>query len=127
MVEQVYYDDGTVRITATRATFAHKTYVMKNITSVGAVVIRPRGERPLAMILLGLLFVLLGLGCGSFPMGALGALATAVGVLWLVMQKQRYAVEICTAAGEFQALVSKNEDRIDEVIKALHQAIRDQG
>ena len=61
-------------------------------------------------------FVLIWLVCGLMIAVALGR-----------REKGSYAVVICTAGGEFRALVSKDEARIDKVIRALNRVIEDRG
>jgi hypothetical protein len=136
MAEHVYYKNRDVRITLTRAIFPSRTYALSGITSVGAIEIWPNRTFPALLIALGLLWFLFA--AGIFASGlpatgtaalflAAGALFSVGGIVWWLLQSPKYAVELRTAAGEFQAYVSAEEEIVDSIVEAVEQAIIDRG
>jgi hypothetical protein len=54
---------------------------------------------------------------------AFGLFLLAIGILWLVCQKTKYAVALNSASGEVRAITSENSEYISGIVKALNDAI----
>jgi hypothetical protein len=141
--ERVYYNQGGIRITTTRAVFGGQIYAINGMTSIRMARINPERFCPLLLLLLGL--ALFG-GCGLVPLtlamtveekGApalFGVVMMLAGVglagmgIWLLRtQKPRYAVVIRTSSGEVKALVTRKAQAVEQIVEALSQAFADRG
>jgi hypothetical protein len=141
--DRVYYRNGGIKVTTTRAVFGSKSYAVNGITSTNAVEIPPNRVGPILLLVTGLLWV----GCGglatlgafamsdnAWPFASVTVINTAMGVVvaglagvWLLLQKTRYAVVLCTAACEQQAYVTTDSGEVDAIANAIDKAITDRG
>ena len=139
--DKVLYTDGR-GITVTDSTFqVNKTsYQLNGIIKHGFLIIRP--ERSPGMLLLVVGFIALVIGilslippsfipvmeingqhvtANAVAMWAGGAIAF-IGLLVLVIGRERYAVRIATAEGEKNAVVSEKKEYISQIVDALNEA-----
>ena len=128
--EKVIYEQGNIRITNLRAIFGNKTYAISNITSV------TKKEKtnlsaflPVAIIVLGIAFISF-----AFFNEVINWIAIGFGVLMVVggyfvamLLKTEYFVEIGSASGEEQAYHSKSIVKVTDIVRAINQAIIEQG
>lgn len=128
--EKVIYEQGDIRITNLRAIFGAKTYAISNIMSV------TKKERtnlsaflPVAIIVLGIAFISF-----AFFNEVINWVAIGFGVLMVVggyfvamLLKTEYFVEIGSASGEEQAYHSKSIVKVTDIVRAINQAIIEQG
>jgi hypothetical protein len=128
--EKVIYEQGDIRITNLRAIFGDKTYAISNIMSV------TKKERtnlsaflPVAIIVLGIAFISF-----AFFNEVINWIAIGLGVLMVVggyfvamLLKTEYFVEIGSASGEEQAYHSKSIVKVTDIVRAINQAIIEQG
>jgi|SRR5215207_3843386 len=128
--EKVIYEQGDIRITNLRAIFGAKTYAISNIMSV------TKKERtnlsaflPVAIIVLGIAFISF-----AFFNEVINWIAIGFGVLMVVggyfvamLLKTEYFVEIGSASGEEQAYHSKSIVKVTDIVRAINQAIIEQG
>jgi len=119
--EKVYYSDGAITVTSTRAVLGAKTYAMANITSVTL------GENKAAvgcggaLLFVGALFAI-GLFSGeTIMLGIFGLIILVVGVV--LMTQKSYVVRIGSASGEANALENKDRSYIKKIVAAVNQAI----
>lgn len=115
MEERIFLDEGGVKVTNARFVTFGKTQALSGITSVSTLVRKPSRFWPIVLIIAGMFTVT------ASPV--LGFLMIALGILWLVMQKNVYIVQLESASGVSNALESKNEEFIFRVVDALNDAI----
>jgi len=128
--EKVIYEQGDIKITNLRAIFGDKTYAISNITSV------TKKEKtnlsaflPVAIIVVGIAFISF-----AFFDQVINWIAIGFGVLMVVggyfvamLLKTEYFVQIASAVGEEQAYKSKSIVKVTDVVRAINQAIIEQG
>lgn len=82
---------------------------------------------PFIVFMIGLIFVICGLSTGFNQGGILWFLSSAVFIVFAIVlgysQKDSYSVRIGSASGESNALVSKDQDHIMEIVEAINKAI----
>ena len=139
--DKVLYTDGR-GITVTDSTFqVNKTsYQLSGIIKHGFLIIRP--ERLPGMLLLVVGFIVLVIGIMSLVPASLipameingehvtantvamwaGGSIALIGILVLVIVRERYAVRIATAEGEKNAVVSEKKEYISQIVDALNEA-----
>lgn len=127
--EVVYYSDNNgVRVTNTRFIVGSSTFPLQGITSIQSIII-PVNRSPAVLIFVIGLGLVIG-GASSRNGGAmvvLGILLCAFGVYWYNKVKDSYGVQITTSAAESKPLTSKNQDYIENVTRALNEAIIHRG
>ena len=109
MAEQVFYDQGGVKVTSNRLVFGQQTFQLAGITSVRPQEISPDRKGPIILMIVGL-FCTLGLG-------------TIAGIIWLCMQKTTYAVMLVSAAGESPAYTSMDKNQVFQIANAINEAM----
>jgi hypothetical protein len=138
---KVFYTDGH-EVTVTDTTFKvnKKEYKLLGITRHGLFTIKPHRAPGIFIMIIGLLVLLIGayqlLPAGSVQdvriinrwVGAndlaviAGGLLTIAGLLYAILIKPKYAVRISTAEGESNAVVSKQQEYIRQIIDGLNRA-----
>ena len=128
--EKVIYEQGDIRITNLRAIFGAKTYAISNIMSV------TKKERTNLSAFLPVVIIVLGIAFISFAFfnEVINWIAIGFGVLMVVggyfvamLLKTEYFVEIGSASGEEQAYHSKSIVKVTDIVRAINQAIVEQG
>lgn len=128
--EKVIYEQGDIKITNLRAIFGDKTYAISNITSV------TKKEKtnlsaflPVAIIVVGIAFISF-----AFFDEVINWIAIGFGVLMVVggyfvamLLKTEYFVQIASAVGEEEACKSKSIVKVTDIVRAINQAIIEQG
>jgi hypothetical protein len=117
--EKVYYDDGRVRVTSTRAVLTDRTFVMANIGSVGVKVLAPDNQAAQQLIFWGIL--------GSLCTAGLSLILTIAGIIMMCLAKYRYAVRVSSGAGEVDCLISQDERYVRRIADAINDAIVERG
>ncbi|HON53294.1 MAG TPA: DUF6232 family protein [Bacteroidales bacterium] len=117
--EKVYFENGDVKVTNARFLTFGKMHSMAGVTSVAKYVISPSYKYPIITLVIGLIL---------FAVSWIFALiVTGVAIAWIVSLKKEYQITLSSASGSEEALRSKDEAFIDEIINALNQAIIDRG
>lgn len=119
MAEQIFYDNGTVKVTNARFMVGSQTYAMQGVTSVRSLVQSPNRIFPIILIIVGLF------AFGGSVLFAL--LMIAAGIALLVMMKNTHIVALHSASGEQQALTSTDAGYINDVVGALNNALIHRG
>lgn len=136
--DKVIYTDGRdVVVTDSTLKVRNTSYRLNGITKLCMWTIRPERWPAVLLLLAGLAVAAAGY-LGMFPSevtfgdggylqaGAIaiwGGLALAVlGLLALLLGKERYAVRIGTAEGEKNAVVSYRREYIAQIVDAVHSA-----
>ena len=128
MAEQAMFTDENVKITTARVMINGTTYALRNLTSVENTYTPPHRGLAIALLVFGVLFLIgtflnssesVGLGFGSL---AFALIIIAIAVLWL-RAKNDYHVTLTTAAGETEALTSKDCEYIDQIVSHINDAM----
>ncbi|MBI4719070.1 MAG: hypothetical protein HY763_14795 [Planctomycetes bacterium] len=108
MAEQIIFEQGGTKVTSARVVIGPQTYALGGITSVQAREIPPSRKGPIILMIVGFPFFFIG---------------TIIGIIWLIRQKTTYAVLLVSAAGEQEALTSKDKALIAQIVNAINEAI----
>lgn len=128
--EKVIYERGDIKITNLRAIFGDKTYAISNITSV------TRKEKtnlsaflPVAIIVIGIAFISLAFFVDAINWAAIsfGVFMVVGGYFLAMLLKTEYFVQIGSTAGEEQAYKSKSIAKVTDIVRAINQAMIQQG
>jgi len=119
--EILFYQDLQVMVTQSRYIANSKTYAMRNISSVHLFEIVKSRTIPILMIVVGLLIFVIGDG------KIIGGLILLLGVLFLALTKNEYAVRISTNSGESNSIVSNDKNYVQQIVNALNEAIINRG
>jgi len=139
--EHEIYKSVGVRVTNLRVILGERIYAVANIASVGMSEERPNRTLPLLLFGVGTVSLVWfarsiwnapdNLAAPDLTMNylalLLGVLGLAGGFLVGRSQKARYLVHIGDASGESDALSSDDKAQIEEVVRALREAIIEQG
>jgi hypothetical protein len=122
--EKVYYSDGAITITSTRAVLGGKTYAMANVTSVSIGENQEGAGCGCALLGVGALLAIGGLSSAdTAELGVFGIVIVIAGFLW--MNSRTYVVRIGSASGEANALQDRSREYIQTIVDAVNQAIID--
>lgn len=119
--EKDFYVDQLVKVTQSRFIVGGKTYAMRNISSVSLYKIEKSRFIPIVLIVIGVL-MLLGENTWFF-----GVFLAGLGVTWLWLLKDEYAVRISTNAGEVNSIQSVDQAYVQRIVDALNNALVHRG
>jgi hypothetical protein len=122
-----YADDRGVRITNTRLMVSDKMYAMANITSVKIEEIRPNYSGPILTGVVGSVFCVLGFTIRVWIDVTLGVLLLVAGIVWGMLLKRKYNLQISSASGESSALMDRDKAYVQKLVQAIHEAIIHRG
>ena len=126
--EVTYHHDNDVTVTSTRAIIRNQTYSMSNITSVTLQEIPPNRTIGIILALLGLLATVCGLTTNEGQTYLIvGVVGLIVGATLIFAIPKKYAVRIGSASGETNALSSRNQAYISQIVEAINKAIVERG
>ncbi|MFE8048642.1 DUF6232 family protein [Brenneria goodwinii] len=123
MDEVEFYNNENVSVTNARFRVGENTYAMNGVTSVKRGKTNPSKAGAVILGIIGVLMVL----SGSVSVKIIGGIMLIVAVLWFKAIKPEYIVFLNSSSGESQALSSKNEKYINDVINALNESIVHRG
>jgi hypothetical protein len=118
--EEGFLREGEVVVTSDRFMVSNQTYAMSGVTSVSTWVKKPPRGFFIFLIIVGLL---LSLALRPLELPPLGLLVLLLGIVLLLVMKNKYSVWLATASGGSSALISKDKEYIERVVKALNEAI----
>jgi Family of unknown function (DUF6232) len=118
-----YADQKNVRVTDKRVILGTTTYALANITSVSTSVESPSYVGPILIFLVAAASLFGGLTTQSGAMWFIAALLVAVGALWFRSLKPTWHLRIASASGETSPLESQDQKHIDDVARAINEAI----
>lgn len=122
--EKVYYSDGAITVTSTRAVLGGKTYAMANVTSVSLAENQNGAGCGCALFGVGVIVAFAGLSSdGTAGIGVFGIVVVIAGIL--LMNATSYVVCIGSASGEANALQHRSREYIQTIVDAVNQAIID--
>ncbi len=121
--EKIYYSDGAITVTSTRAVLGGKTYAMANITSVSLAENQQGAGCGCALLAVGGFFALFLMSGDTVALGFFGLVLGIIGVF--VMSQNSYVVCIGSASGETNALQHSSREYIQTIVDAVNQAIID--
>jgi hypothetical protein len=137
--DKVLYTDGRdVVVTDSTLKVKNTSYRLNGITKLCFWTIRPHRWPAVFILLIGLVFAVLGylnilpadinmnnedgyLSANTLALWV-GAALIFIGILALMLSKERYAVRIGTAEGEKNAVVSSKREYISQIVDAIHSA-----
>jgi hypothetical protein len=123
MAEQVFFEQGNVKVTNARFIVNSQTYAMHGVTSVKSQVVPPSRGGAIAAICVGLLILFAADGGAKI----IGIAIAAAGAWYLSQQKPVHSVYLSSASGEVQALSDSDSSFINNVIHALNEALIHRG
>lgn len=118
MAEQTFYENNGVTVTNARFIVPGQTYAMSGVTSVKSLRHDPSKKGPIILIILGLL----GFAAGKDAM-FVAFLMLAAGIAWLVLNKPKFSVVLNSSSGEAEAMTSKDQGIIQQIVSALNESI----
>ncbi|MBA4053395.1 MAG: hypothetical protein C0490_01660 [Marivirga sp.] len=141
--DKIIYTDGhTVTVTDSMFQVNKTEYKLNGITKHGLYVLKPHRLPGVFMVLVGIVLIIIGLA-KLVPEGWLndviinntliqastvvlvtGALIAFVGVLFVGLIRERYAVRIATAEGEKNVVISPHKEYITQIVDAISSAYR---
>jgi hypothetical protein len=123
----LYSDESGVRVSKARFIVGSNTYPLNGITSVGSVKRPAKHGGAIWTVIIGLLLAIIGFSAHITTLGIIGILVIAIGVIWYILVKDKYAVCIHTAGGETDAVISIDQSYISKIVAALNDAIERRG
>ena len=112
MPEQIFFEQGEIKITSARAVFGDHTYVLNAVASVRYVELKPDRKWPMFLMIFGVFCVLT---------------TTIIGAVWWFLQKTQHVVLLSSASGEICAMVIRDKILADHVVAAINEAIVSRG
>ena len=137
--DKVIYTDGRdVTVTDSTLKVKNMSYSLSGITKLSFWTIRPDRWPAILLLLLGLTAAVLGF-LQMVPAGFnvqtdeevvnsntvalwVGAVLAVIGLIMLLVAKEKYAVRIGTAEGEKNAVISRKREYIAQIVDAIHSA-----
>jgi hypothetical protein len=139
--DKVFYTDGhEVIVTDTTFKVNKKEYKLLGITRHGFLTIKPHRAPGIFIFIIGLLVLLIGafellpvltvrdvrvmnryISANDVAVFS-GALIAALGLFLAILAKPKYAVRISTAEGESNAVISRQQEYIRQIIDGLNRA-----
>ncbi len=122
--EKEFYKDSRVSVTQVRLTMDDKTFAMRNISSAESYRIKRDKTRVILVIILGILILFFG---DRLPLAGketiIGIFIIAIGILIMVLMKDKFVVKITSNSGETAEIISKNESYTSAIVYAVNEAI----
>jgi hypothetical protein len=115
--EKVFYQKGGVTITSSRLIMHNKTYIMRNVSSFMISETKPSKVAPIVFIIIGCLSMI-----PDSEIRYAGLTVAMIGLAWLLLLRNEYAVRISTNGGATNSLASKDKQDIQTIVNALHEA-----
>ncbi|HYG38382.1 MAG TPA: DUF6232 family protein [Cytophagales bacterium] len=137
----IYTDGHGVTVTDENLRVKEKVYSLRGIIHHGLWTIHASKFPAILLIFIGLIALILGIlefvapffpdmmmnGNSISPnMVAIwaGAILMTIGILWLILSRDKYAVRISTAEGDKNAIVSSKKEYINQIVTAINDAFR---
>jgi hypothetical protein len=133
--DTLYYEDGTVSITNTRAVFDTIVIYLEEITFISMAEIPPNN----IIAIIGYVFITAGLVGGAIIVSTftsdvfyiVAAMMTlffvGAGIFLISIPKPKFALKIHSASEVYDALISTNRKYIKIIVLALSEAIGERG
>jgi hypothetical protein len=142
MAQEVIYTDGhKVKVTPRQFIVGKTGYLIRGITNIQLHTIRTNPAPGIILMILGIAAGVLGYmqffneNVQTFELYEettnrnqisliVGGVLFILGVIWLLLSHERYAVRLTTAEGERNAVVSTRKDYIGQIVKAVNSVVR---
>jgi hypothetical protein len=141
-MDSIIYTDGRdVKVTTREFITGETNYLIDGILNARSNIIRAKTGSAIILMIIGLLFVAGGyfhlfnnlqvdsmrIGTLSLTPNRIAALAGAVlfliGMFWIAISRNKYAVHITTAEGEKEPVVSTKKDYVNQIVSAINKAL----
>lgn len=127
-MEEDFYEDERIRVTASRIVIGATTYALRNVTSVRLEASRPSSTGPTLGLVFGILLAAFGLNDSltgfTRAVLAFGGIGMAgLCVKTLVRPMITYHVVLASASGEQEALSSMSHEYTGKIVDAINHAI----
>ncbi len=124
MAEEIFFENAKVKITSARAIFENQTHALAGITSVSGVKVRTPGAKVVYIISLALIFQM-------FSEGGMAYLYMPVIIFilgWIAENfLSKYVIVFSSASGKSNAFHSRDKQLINDIVKAINDAIVHRG
>lgn len=126
--ETIYFDEGGIKITNSRAVLGGRTYAMSGITSVSEFIKYPSRIFPLVIFVIAAVVAMWAFGANNNIVAwVVAALIALFGVFAWRTSATSYLVRIGSASGESNAYSSTNQEQIKKIVGAINTAIIKRG
>jgi hypothetical protein len=141
-MDSIIYTDGRdIKVTTREFITGETNYLIDGILNARSNIIRAKTGSAIILMIIGLLFVAGGyfhlfnnlqvdsmrIGTLSLTPNRIAALAGAVlfliGMFWIAISRNKYAVHITTAEGEKEPVVSTKKDYVNQIVSAINKAL----
>lgn len=122
-----YSDDRGVRVTTTRLIVGNATYAMANIASIKTYTKKANRIPAIITAVFGLIVLLIGLASRSTSSLIIGLVIMFIGMLWAVLLKPIHILYITSSSTETEVLVDKDLEYINQVVRAVNEALIHRG
>lgn len=132
MAEKTFFAEGGVTITQSRVMVKGDTYSLANITSCKPRTSLETDQRKSflkkAAVAVGIIIgIAIGVSAKNFWVGLIVAILAIIGARFIKDKYKLYKVYLGSASGETEALKNKDEHFIDQVVRAINEAIISRG
>jgi len=127
--EPTYYsDEKGVRVTKTRLIIGNATYAMAHITSIKTAG-KPANIIPgIILAIIGVSIILFSITQHNMAMvTVVGVVILILGILWIFLSKPTCMLQITSASAETESLISKEQAYIDQIARAVNEALIHRG
>jgi hypothetical protein len=126
--EPTYYsDERGVRVSTTRLIVRNATYAMANIASIKTYTKKAKRSPAIITAIFGLAILLIFLALRVTPLVIVGLLIIIAGILWTILLKPTYILHVTSSSTETEALADKDSAYIDQVARAINEALIKRG
>ncbi len=141
-MDSIIYTDGRdIKVTTREFTTGETNYLIDGILNARSNRIKAKTGLAILLLITGLLFVAAAyfhvfnnLQVDSMHIGTLlltpnriaalaGAVLVLIGIFWIAMSRNKYAVHITTAEGEKEPVISTKKDYINQIVTAINKAL----
>lgn len=114
MDANVFYDDGTVKVTRNMFEVPGTQFPIRNLGSVKTRTLPPNRKGPIICIVVGVLLI---------AAAGLGLIGIGLGIWWWMSQKNAYLILVMSGGKEERAYSSLDSDTILKIQSAINQAL----
>ena len=114
MENNLFYDDGSVRVSRTMFETPGTQFPIRNIAAVRTLTESPNRKGPIICVVVGVLLL------GAYGLGLIGI---GLGVFWWISQKDLYYIVVVSGGADQKAYVSPDSTTIRKIQSAINSAL----